>query len=765
MEEPVIQPPSDGDLNEGAALITVLWILGLLGALVGAMAMTSYFNIKVSSSISQSGRSQKLARSGLKAWMANLRADGLEEDSGVVITEVMSHNPNNTCGGMRISKVCNGDSDNCGSEEWIEVFNAGTSGRLGQIREADDTDSSIIVPEDAGPNDRKNILLAPGEYFIVTSTENALASADVESDDFYLNSNQGGIRLIDTHGNHCDAVGWDKSGDESDVFDSSYYENRVIDNTSEPDLRRDTQPPSSSDVPADTDENPSNFTADVDFAPRTGYDSDLKNTDYGRNTGPDTGAYVELYNTSSDSKDLTDDFNNYQFYDSHDSDGDEVSFDESEKYDLNAHPHAPTVSDSNLLPPDHYALVLHPDSDSEALGIADRINRKNVRMYRTEDDPFFYHGLHNIFNETITIEPPVSSEYDSKVVVRNGWDTYGRVNLSRTKKTLHLANRAEHWPLSPYEGTPSWGITQGVDHFGESWGWGGSVEGSVQLNERIYLPSLSNNGEGNNYGYFKFKRIEDESGKIDLLTRGRDSSTASDTWELTSEMARKESGDAKIYRALSTSSPNKVQRAYEYPKGNLDIDTHWLSYGEIFTNRKGGTEPFLTGTLGQFKEYTHVYTGYREESNRKHLNINTAPYESLLTIPIKSYDGSNAPNFVTHDMALEIIKQRNGGQPADKEESDYYIIPNESYGDDSSEGLQRYDPICSDLKDLHSNFNCSTFRQHTTFKSEGVFRAVILGVAQNDEGDTIGTTTLDAVVDRRPLQNSNPPEILYLRTH
>ncbi len=160
--------------ENGNALIIVLWLLAILAALTSAFAMNAIIQTQITEAIAKMGSGYSLARAGLEAWMAQVRADAVDRlaDVGVVGTEVMFYYPKNP---VRINEV---DHD----LEQVEIYNA-----------SEDISVNINnwVVEDAAGNvgTPASGSLGPGEFKILTSS--GLSSSTYTEDTVVLKNSEG----------------------------------------------------------------------------------------------------------------------------------------------------------------------------------------------------------------------------------------------------------------------------------------------------------------------------------------------------------------------------------------------------------------------------------------------------------------------------------------------------------------------------------------------------------------------------------------------
>lgn len=283
--------------------------------------------------------------------------------------------------------------------------------------------------------------------------------------------------------------------------------------------------------------------------------------------------------------------------------------------------------------------------------------------------------------------------------------------------------------------------TPPVDHFGEPWGWGGTLLPGVASTERVYVPSLSAHPRAETVGYFELVRLEDEGGKINLwdppAEPGRD----------TASLAGGGAGGRSFNRKLA----GRVLRFVRKHPDRL------MTLGGLLGVR--GIGP------GSLPSIRRIYSNYRTSTDDEPLNVNTAPYESLRGLQVNP-DG-RTPATMTRAMAEAVIARRSCSSIARAP----HRIRRENYrpGCHSKNPFVSAEDLCTYLNEeqpgnvIHE-ISCGVLEQYAAVSSGGFLSAVVRGVALDENGGTVAATCLGVVVDRRARSSgSGPLEVVHRR--
>jgi hypothetical protein len=686
----------DRNNESGIALITVLWILALLSALVASMAISAHYHVKISGALDDLGQSQDLANAGVQAWMAQLRADAISKEQGVIITEIMQFNPASSP--IRINEI--DAADECGYGEAIELYN-----RSGL--EVDLSGWQFKDTADGQDGKQLNTTIGPNEFKIINP-------------DISYGMEDGGtdIGLFNASGKKIDQkLGWnDQSPGESIQAKQDGTNNWQQ---------------------AGCTMGSENEAGQPTWAP------------------PDKGEYIEVYNTNKggdagDTITLTD----FSLKDDVPSN--------TNNYDLVVHPDYPyAASQGEKLKPGQVGIIADTNVSLSHLGIDTAVSNDEVRLYTTElsgTKQFLTNGLNNSQLENISLED--GSGNGDEVLSSGSWPpAVPELKISRFNAPLGSENIKDNWPESGKGGTPG-EVNVGVDHFDERWGWGGEIVDGIPMTSKVFLPSLKSSYQPGDIGYFKITNIEDESGKINLLADGRNPDSAADRSKLyignDLRRANITEGDAKAI--------------INFANENIAGDS-WASPGDFFTADENVSNPgtLLAGGLDVWLKRRHVYTGSLPSSypDTKSININTAPYEALRSIPISA----NEEHFVTEKMAKELIEFRSGDAVSENSNTNI-TIPQENY-QNNNEPTNPYNYSTArsacDLSTFKNegDFNCDAFSKYVRTNSAGIFRVIVRGVAVDSSGDTQGSTKMEAMVDRTGLTDGSGDgmKVIYKRTY
>lgn len=284
--------------------------------------------------------------------------------------------------------------------------------------------------------------------------------------------------------------------------------------------------------------------------------------------------------------------------------------------------------------------------------------------------------------------------------------------------------------------------TDGVDHFGEPWGWGGKLLPGVSYHEPVYVPSLESRPREQTIGFFRIARVEDEGGKINLRDPPADPPLQVDSLE----------GGGATDRSFG---PVRAGRVLGFTREHPD---QLLTLGGLL-----GVHGIGPASL---REIRRVYSNYRRKNGDHRINVNTAPYESLRGLQVNPTGTS--PIFMTEPMAEAVIARRSCS-PIDRAP---HRIRREDYstGCGSSRPFRTVTELCRHLNlrqpgGVIGQVNCEVLKRHATTNSNGFLRAVVRGVTLDDDGGTVTETCLDVVVDRRGLHENPASPTLVHRQH
>ncbi|MFB6344602.1 MAG: hypothetical protein ABEK50_02340, partial [bacterium] len=696
---------------------------------------------------------------------------------------------------------------------FLEVFNPGPdTAVLGKIREKFHTPTgydSGLRGEDTLP-----VSLDPGEYFLVSQKnedqyDGAVNKFDVDTVDTYLAYDSSdvdnlGWKVFNSDGNLCDVVGSVQS--DPGTLGSSWYDGSPINYSGDIVAFRQKSDSVIESVPKDRGDNSSDFlTSNPDnndwkegddikwdrsqpFYPADTAVGFLNYEYLGRSfvevlqfKDPDEqfqeGAeYIELMNTSNDTITVKTDL---QIADYRDTAGNYISG--GKEYYLKLHPLDP-VKQFNLpkqtkLAPGQVALILRneDDLDSTAIGWrsdgirpyiegADLDNDgkgDTIRVFTTDqpEGKFLTDGLMDSEMENIELRGSSSNDL---VLSSGSWSQdCALVESGCYKSEVDASNDASHWNnRTRPDGTP--GEVPFVEHHGEQWGWGGEMKLSgvtVELDKPICFPSLVNcnpdNLQGGSLGYIEFLRIEDESGKMNIINPPTEAGYDTYSLRLGADVAGSEP-DSEARSFLG------AHHSYDPSKNIYNIDHSdselWLSPGGLVAPEdvvyKG--EDYQSNSLD---EYEHVYTTMRSDTGNRRINLNTAPYESLHGIQINPSSSSD-PMYMTEKMVEKIIERRNCKNTFKSGET----LADENYDCSDYRPFYTVAGACDYLQsDVTTPINCSTFQNYASVSSGGIFKAVIRAVVTED-GEKQSSSTWEAYVDRRfATDPGKPMRIMFKR--
>lgn len=497
---------------------------------------------------------------------------------------------------------------------------------------------------------------------------------------------------------------------------------------------------------------------------------------------PEGGEYIEVYNTGD-----TADVRNFFVRDYLDGRGADIP--SGNQYQLKLHSLDPlkgTPDEDKGLKPGQIGVIMRDSNQLDTAnvgwrpeGIGPFLQGKDVnndgkgdtiRVYTTEQsDSFLTGGLHNSIPEHVKIE-------NSKKVISSGtWAKHCAItNRSCYKARVDGSQSSENWNnLSIPGGTP--GEVEFVDHLDEEWAWGGKLftlaADSIPLGDPICVPSMTScpnptsTMPAGDFGFFEFLRIEDESGKINVLNPPIQTGYETEPHSLKLGKGNEDSAGASI----NSDDPSVPGRSFlgafhtytpakdiaDYPDSS---PTLWMSPGGMMT--VGGIVPGEAGYVNNtMDDYEHVYTTMRSDTQNRRININTAPYEALKAIQIQP-EGSD-PTFLTEAMAKKIIETRSC-------ESSYTpgeTLPLENYDCTDNTPFFTGRQACQFLnssKDVSNTINCTIFASNATTSSGGIFRAEVRGVVVEDSVAR-SEAIWEVMVDRTAANRGGKVKVIFVR--
>lgn len=297
------------------------------------------------------------------------------------------------------------------------------------------------------------------------------------------------------------------------------------------------------------------------------------------------------------------------------------------------------------------------------------------------------------------------------------------------------------------------------DSFSENWGWGGEWKQGVDMGDTVYVPSGQSSYQPGDRGFFKLMLVQDESGKHDLrdpLNTGSDTITAIQSLD----------GDSDPDEAPGLRTLNDRKASNLVTSSSGPADTQWISAADMIWVSWIGP--------ATWREYRNIGSPYRNDGK---INVNTAPYEALLGIQMRSKSDSDSTNcmdidrcayFVRDQIARTLMESRSGVSSLDEpsntgEAEQLYHDEKQGYLSGSGTPFTTKQDACDAITTANPNyemdFQCSEFKNHIRVDSEGVFRVKIEGGTVNSSGEKLNEIVIEAYVDR----STNPVEIIYLR--
>ncbi|MFB6355988.1 MAG: hypothetical protein ABEJ65_05690, partial [bacterium] len=611
--------------DRGTALVLVLWMMALLGAIVSAYSLNAMLHIQVSSALSNLGMGYDLATAGAEAWMGQLRADALQKPDDIVVTEVMNYWPRQPKP-IKITQICDDSVSEC-DNDYVQVFNshhkAAYVTRLAEV--------------DYGDRWSGEIKLESGEYQVFcegtcdVSGSPMVSTKDVST---LTPGNESGYQVwgrlspddsVDEY--LMDVVGYDATGSNSDVenIDDSdvsgdVFEGDVVAVNGEVNIMRDTKLQTPYDdhcgdtipskcKPVDSDNNANDFLApDIAMDPGdTGFWAPPADDP------PEQNEFIEIYNTTGSAIDPTD--GTYKFTDALNGSGESTN---SSEYTIAHYDTYPSARNNNpkLKSQMEGVIVNIRTEDTSAMDVTDEktvkdlANNGDIRLYYlvnsdSNEPEFLTGGLHNDKLEDLTF---IRGGGGNKNINMNGWNPESGtqpvqqgVSWEKGVLTGDNSNARDNW----YHGGKTPGIVSGGDNFDELWGWGGEIIEGTPMDKKVCLPSQTvyteqSGCDDGDIGYFQMEYIEDEAGKANLLdsSRTQNGSGSVDTFD-EFQLYVEDSGD---FRDMHYSKPEEV---IQYANGSIG-DSSWLTPGEYFTRDSGGNR-IITSSIDSWEQYSHLY--------------------------------------------------------------------------------------------------------------------------------------------------------------
>jgi|GEM_PF-4406417 len=743
--------------NKGTAFIIVLWLLAILGVLITTASMLSLAELRVTQAFDDAGAAAMMARSGLEAWVGQLSTEAeTMDDEGVVITEIQ---PGHF---VEMEEADDNRLENWHFEDWVadelEVWEAEQEWSNNWFPEEDIVkigDRSVFVQGDG----ERELRQWPGpgleedeEYRIIVWAYDADGGAAVEfdllhdvDDSFHSWLRSGELEVSETNEwveiEYVDELGGDgESGDDGEF--------RFITHDPEESLyigaiwlaHVDKEPP---------EDWPSLPGEDVEF--------------------------VELYNTSPDTKNIVSD--GYQLEDTLDTDGTPHDGDYG-PYPFAVHPCDPGYPDDEdgALSQGQVGIVTDQNIDSRILGIDDDVADGEVRMYTLgeDGDQFLTGGIYDELydgddHEVLTFHRP-GLEYDDLVIPAddddNEWDLsadeedaiFGEGH-SLQKQDITGPDVNNNWDISDDPlGDPGDVAGAGMwsSNFHEDWAWDGEIFGGNSIGDTVYMPSLSGSPADNDVGYFRITRIEDESGKQDLRNPRPldcDESVAGDTTSCV--LGSYTQDEDKSGRTMYEEWAEKIY-ARDADEWVNTSDLYFLTK-DVFDNN---SEPVA---VQRYRALRSSYSAFRTDEPQK-VNINTATWEALRGIQVTDSNSSNGDTtMLSNDMAMDIIDERGANLSGELDSDDYDLFRNHHFPElspEASGGGKPFESItdaCDLLEDNYGDdFDCDVFSEYAMVESEGIMWIQIEGGSING-----GQVRTSALVDRNPLIVGDPVQILY----
>lgn len=385
---------------------------------------------------------------------------------------------------------------------------------------------------------------------------------------------------------------------------------------------------------------------------------------------------------------------------------------------------------------------------------------------------FFGTGLDNKEMEEVTLHRP--GDWEDDVVLEEGeWepvegDTEVKESYSREKVDVTGINHVDNWRISEGEGgTPGRVGAGGGEwnaHYEADWAWGGEILPGIDMSDTVYIPSMGTTPEDNDIGYFRVARIEDESGKQDLVNpREVDGDDVSDSGYVLGEHV---DGSSDHERARTFYPGTHGSHSEDWIVDIFEKGDKWVQTVDMMALNEIGPERFFARRSS--------YSTYRRDHNER-VNINTATWEALKGVQMAGppVDDPDSPvHFLTDEMVEKIIDAR-GEEVSDElpimhsSSTDYPELSPQALGDGDT--ISATQEICDlfdeEEPDGYENFNCDVFQEYTMPASEGILFVQIVGGPLDENQEVHSQKTLEAVVDRRPLLLEEPLEVIFKRVY
>ena len=426
-------------------------------------------------------------------------------------------------------------------------------------------------------------------------------------------------------------------------------------------------------------------------------------------------------------------------------------------FSLQVHPADPNQADGTLQA-DSVGIVAPDGIDTGFLGIADSLNQGEIRLYRS--DFFDPQGFSDTDLNHFVFTRPAGSGGDQEILAgspdwgdhpANYTDYVNTVIMGQSlaKSSLSDPDDPAGWPRSQgmYGGDPG-EVPGEVDSYHRAWGWEGTIFNGIAMGDTVYVPSLQSSVQNGDIGLFRIRKIEDESGKQDLV-RPRN-------------LACQELIGAASCTLGEHTSDGRTMRLFSFAQDIIDRDTDaWFKTADLLA--------INNLSQNRFEARRSSYSALRPNAatdTKTTVNINTASWEALRGIQMSGPPvGSGDVHMVTDEMAKAIIDERGSDVS-----SELPITSGDDYPELSPEAYPGGTPFessseaCDLIGGLDPNFQCNVFSEYTTVTSEGRFWVEVEGVSLNSNGEPRGSAQLEALVDRNPLINADQPiKILHLR--
>ncbi len=733
--------------QRGNAFIIILWVIAVLAALIAAFSATALTQYQVTESLRHIGTSSLMAEAGFETWLGLLRTDGRElQPSGLVITEILSYflaeqitddernlisnwhfdnwvgnRPQNWSGSHSFAANWGRES----AEPLIGNFSVAVSG--GGQRTLSQRGGDLLQPVETGTQYHVEVWVR-GTGSVQLGVESPSGHTNWGSETLLEDASWQAL----THSATTTMTEGDAGG----------LEIRTVDDG------------------GDTAGNTLFVGAawmGVEAAPG-GWPQDYLEVE--------ELSFIELYNSGGfGAQDLV-------------GGGYLLENQAGHQFSFERHPADPFYTDlfaGDELPEGEVALALPLDADTTATGldIAAKIQAEEIRLFALwdiQEDTFSFMGEEGLDRqqlEQIILRRPAPFEDD--IVPFDGWAgkaVYpGRSMVKLDPGRVGEENTRNNWGC--YRGVcaaadelaanPGEVAAVGADwnaHFGADWFWGGEIVPGVSMGDTVFIPSFGSSPEPADFGYFRVEKIHDESGKQDL-NNPRTASCISDAggWVDNDGCVLGEHTDT-----------GRTMRLFNWAEDIMTRSRPWLTTFDLLDISNIGSA--RARALGA------SYSAYRQDFSDM-VNLNTASWEALRGIQMAGEPhGSGDTQFITNQLALEIIRLR--GAPPEV----LAQLPVSSTSDDHFPELgplaaagngELFDDIielCDQLEQSEhaGDFDCNVFQQYAMLGSEGIVQVEVVGGRIDGQGSPLSRSTVQAVVDRRPLFDGEPLKIMFMRS-